>query len=158
MIYDFNALRACSDFRRRTLPCDVCKGAKKEATDCEHSTYRDAIDLPPEAIRAVIFGTDTSVVDVNDVFSILSDSRYDHVSLFWSSLHSERYDLQYNKSGREYVGFIQKLRTKQIAFAKKHVHHSESGTTLTPAAKGVNYTTAPKPRGNQPNEITKTGA
>jgi hypothetical protein len=139
MIYDVVGLRKSADYRKLEFPCEPCKIAKKESDQWEHSTFKDAVHLPPEAIRAVVFGTDTSVADAKAILDILSDSHYSNVSLYWSSLHSERYVIQYNQHDRDYVEFIQGLRTKNVAYAKGHVRHSESDTQLLPARKTENF-------------------
>jgi hypothetical protein len=148
MIYRLPALRASECYRKPEFACATCKTAKMTWDKCNHTTYRDAIHLPPEAIRAVIFGTDASLAAIHEIFTLLDDACYAHVSLFWSSLHSERYVIQYNKSDKHYVECIHRMRTEHVAYAKGHVHPSQSGTKVLPAGKGVSYTMK-KPDTNQ---------
>jgi hypothetical protein len=140
MIYVFSVLQNSADYIKPEFPCSTCKAEKKLASQCDQPLYRDAIRLPSEAIRAVIFGTDTSHTDVKELLSILNEPRYSNASRYWSSLHSEKYVIQYNEDrNRDYSEFIQTLRTRNVAYAKGHVRHSESSAQVLGAKKTENF-------------------
>src|SRR6266496_1138980 len=58
MIYEIAQQRKLPDYRRIEFPCETCKQRGFPAEKCEKPWYRDAIEVPPEAILAVIFATD----------------------------------------------------------------------------------------------------
>ena len=139
MIYEIEQLLRSKDHRRITFACDTCKQRGVQAEQCQHPWYRDAIRLPPEAVLAVIFGTDTMMATVQKAFSILGRPQYSHVEVYWSALHSARYSVQYVKGDRSYIEFMQEERTRQIAQAKRHFWADAGRVCLKPARKGVNY-------------------
>lgn len=140
MIYEIPNQRWLRDYRRIDFPCSKCQQKGVAAEKCENSWYRDAIELPPDAILAVIFGTDCMMATADTVLSILDAPQYRHVDLYWSSLHSCRYAVQYTKQDRSYIKAMQEERTKQVARAKGHVFHDEKGVSrFSPSPKGVNY-------------------
>lgn len=139
MIYDLPSLAGSSHYRKIEFPCETCSRKKLSAAQCKHALYRDAIHLPPEAIRAVIFGTDCPMDIVRQVLTILSGTQYSNVQLYWSSLHSARYAVQYLKSDPTYIKFIQEHRAKDLAYAKHHVYRKGESIELRSSRKGVNY-------------------
>jgi hypothetical protein len=146
MIYSLSELRASATYRKIESACEACKKKNIPAEECTNASYRDAIHLPPEAIRAIIFGTDCPIGNVKQVFEILSQLNHSHTQLYWSCLHSSRYAVQYVKADREYVDFIQKHRTEEIAYAKNHLRMDGDSMKLLASRKGVNY--IPHPRTN----------
>lgn len=139
MIYDIESLRTEAVYRPLRSPCNPCKADGKELKDCISPLYRDAIHLPAEAVRAVIVGADCGLAEAKQIISILADSRYAHVALYWSSLPSDCYTVNYSKSDLDYVAFIQEMRTGQIADAKGHVRYDDEGKTVFPTKKGENF-------------------
>lgn len=144
MIYDLNDTQGSERYSRFTSACASCQTAKKSAHECDSPRYRDTINFPPSAVQAVIIGTDTSKADVEAVLQLLRHSDYDHVRLYWSSLHSDKYQIHYSRDPRTgselYTSFIQGLREKQIATAKNHLKFSESGGfQYIPSKKTVNF-------------------
>lgn len=136
MIYDLPDLRVSADYSRALFPC---KAAETKNAKCGHATFRDAIRLPAEAIRAVIFGTDTKGRDASGILQILASPNYAHVAVYWSSLHSDKYLLQYSKDDQQYVTFMQNFRASQIARAKGHMSYTAKGPEYLEAQKGTNY-------------------
>jgi len=148
MIYELKVIQASSSYTQPRFACERCRKAKKTPEQCKNATSRDAIRLPAEAIRAVIFGTDTSKADVAEILALLDTPDYSHVGIYWSSLHSDRYVLQYNRDDRKgderYSLFIQEYRAKQVAEAKSHIRFTKAGTQYITAKKAVNYLKKPQ--------------
>ena len=101
MIYDLGLVRASKNYSRPRFACDACRKANKPPDQCENATYRDAIGVPATAVRAVILGTDISKAHVADILALLDHPDFAHVKVYWSSLHSDRYVLQYNEDDNE---------------------------------------------------------
>jgi hypothetical protein len=139
MIYEIAQQRQSPDYRPIRFACETCKQKGVPVERCEKPCYRDAINLPPEAISAIIFGADSMLSTVQKVFSILDAPRYRHVEVYWSCLHSARYAVQYVKGDRSYIESLHEHQTKQIAMAKGHVWRDAGGLTMMPSPKGVNY-------------------
>ena len=127
MIYDLPSLIHSPDYRVQKFSCTKCKSAEKSSDQCGNLRLRDAIALPAKAILAVIFGTDTLPEFVTEILSILGDPEFSDVDLYWTSYESDGYTIQYNRSDKDYVTFMQRLRAKQIAKAKNHILHTEGG-------------------------------
>lgn len=143
MIYDLATIRASKHYTPRRFTCDVCRKAGKALELCENPTYRDALRVPPEAMLAVILGTDTSKADVAAILGVLDSPDFAHVGVYWSSLHSDQYVLQYNRDDKDteerYSLFMQEQRERQTAQAKGHVRYEPNMTRYIPAKKTVNY-------------------
>jgi hypothetical protein len=143
MIYDLNALQQSPDYLRPTFPCETCLQQKKKAEQCSNRTYRDSVRLPAEAISAVILGADVSSAHASAILNSLDDPDFAHVIVYWCSLHSDKYVLQYNRdsmtSQERYSLFMQRLREKEMAEAKGHILHSDKGTTYISSKKTVLY-------------------
>ena len=149
MIYDLPTIRASQHYADPKFPCEQCKTEKKTWEDCKSPTYRDALQVPPEAILAVILGTDISKADVVAILGELDGPDFAHVRVYWSSLHADRYVLQYNRddkdAGERYSLFMQENRERQTALAKGHVRYDPNLTRYIAAKKTVNYAPKPKP-------------
>jgi len=146
MIYDLDATKRSPDYLRQTFPCGPCLQQKKTAETCSHRrTYRDAVRLPAEAITAVILGSDISRQDASVILDLLAPPDFAHVNVYWCSLHSDKYILQYNQdrmtSEERYSLFMQRLREKNVADAKGHIRHADKGMTCVPAKKQSFMTT-----------------
>ncbi len=149
MIYDLSkeiGSGNCSKFRSA---CSACLRAGKRLEECESARYRDTVSIPPEAIVAVLFGTDTSESNTIETLRILAAERYSHVRVFWSALHSDRYKIQYCSDhtlndGTGYSQFIQRLRETNVARAKRHMEFKENETILKTAPKGINFENPPQ--------------
>lgn len=139
MIYEIGHQRQSPDYRPVRFACETCKQKGVPVEKCEKPCYRDAIHLPPEAISAVIFGADSMLSTVQNVFSILDAPRYRHVEVYWSCLHSARYAVQYVRGDRSYIESLHEHQTRQIAMAKRHVWRDADGLKMRPSPKGVNY-------------------
>ena len=139
MIYEFPNFEKSTNYRKMEFACEVCHQKNIPSEQCTHAFYRDGVYLPVDAIRAVIFGIDSSMEVVRQIFEILSLSQYSHVECYWSCLHSDKYQVQYVKGDRSYIEFMQEERVRQTAYAKKHVYADGESPKLRPARKGVNY-------------------
>jgi hypothetical protein len=139
MIYELHALKATELHKDVWLICQRCKALGRALADCEHKYHRDAVIIPDNAIRAVVFGNDCQHNMTAEILAILAEERYKHVEVYWCSLHSDKYELQYNKADAGYVRFIQEQRSKEIAFAKGHVRSNGNGFETKAAPKGVNH-------------------
>lgn len=148
MIYELKAIQASSSYTQPRFACEDCRRANKTPEQCENATDRDAIRLPAAAIRAVIFGTDTSKAEVAEILALLDTPDFARVGIYWSSLHSDRYVLQYNRDqrtgGERYSVFIQEQRARQIAGAKGHMRFTKERTQYIAAKKTVNYLQKPQ--------------
>jgi hypothetical protein len=139
MIYDLPNFLASENYRKKEFVCEVCLQKKLPVEQCSHAFYRDGVYLPTEAIRAVIFGTDSSMETVQQIFEILSMAQYSHVECYWSCLHSDKYNVQYVKGKHDYIKFMQEDRAEKIAYAKEHLYHDGTSLRWRPARKGINY-------------------
>lgn len=143
MIYDLPTIRDSEHYTQPRFTSEVFLKAEKALEYWENATFRDALRVPPDAILAVILGTDTSKADVIAILRALDSPELAHVRVYWSSLHSDKYVLQYNRDdkvdGEWYSLFIQGLRERQTAGAKGHVRHEPSVTLYFSAKKTVNY-------------------
>ena len=139
MIYDMGELPKIKDYCRIPLPSETHREQGVQPDQSQNARYHDAIRLPPEAVMAVIFGTDTMMATVKKAFSILSRPQYSHVEVYWSDINPARYSVQYVKGDRSCIEFMQEERTRQIAQAKRHFWADAGGVCLKPARKGVNY-------------------
>jgi hypothetical protein len=140
MIYHLDALLNSSFYRTIKYPCHECKARNINVSNCNTPLYRDSVIFPPEAIRGVIFGTEMPLFETNRILTILNKSRYSHVARYWSSHHCEHYRLHYSRDDKkDYTGFIQEMRTKQVAEAKEHFRFREGRLEWFPARKGVNF-------------------
>ncbi len=146
MIYDLPKIRASEHYTDPKVPCAQCSSANKTWEECKNPTFHDALRVPPEAMLAVILGTDTSKADVVAILGALDSPDFAHVRVYWSSLHSDQYVLQYNRddkvAGERYSLFMQEERERQTAQAKGHVRYEPEMTRYIAAKKTVNY--APK--------------
>lgn len=149
MIYDLSTIQASPHYADPKFPCEQCKKEKKTWEDCKSPTYRDALRVPAEATLAVILGTDISKADVVAILSALDSPDFAHVRVYWSSLHADKYVLQYNRddkdAGKRYSLFMQEQHERQTAQAKGHVRHDTEMTRYIAAKKTVNYVPKPKP-------------
>jgi len=139
MIYDFSSFVTSRNYRKTEFACEVCYQKKLPVEQCSHASYRDGVYLPTEAIRAVIFGTDSSIETVHQIFEILSTPQYSHVQHYWSCLHSDKYKVQYVKDKQDYIKFMQEDRAEKIAYAKRHLYHDGESLKWRPTRKGINY-------------------
>jgi hypothetical protein len=145
MIYDIADASKRDKFDRLSSPCERCKSKESTVDQCPNSTYRDVIRFSPQAVQAVVFGTDVGAETAAELLRLLDMAEFAHVLIYWSSLHSDQYILQYNLDRREgeegarYTLFMQQLRDKQIAMAKGHVSGAAGGLRYRPARKGVCY-------------------
>ncbi|MES2595585.1 MAG: DUF2971 domain-containing protein [Verrucomicrobiota bacterium] len=139
MIYDLEELITTSEYRQVWLACQNCGAKNLRANDCEHPTFRDAVAIPAEAVQAVIFGTDCQISSTNEALRVLAEPRYQHVKLYWSSLHSSRYVVQYNEDTPEYVRFMQSQMALDVGQAKGHEFWHNGQLKVRVAAKGINY-------------------
>ena len=148
MIYDLPTIRASQHYAAPKFPCEHCNKEKKTWEDCKSPTYRDALRVPPEAMLAVILGTDICKAGVVAILSALDCPDFAHVRVYWSSLHADQYVLQYNRddkdAGERYSLFMQEQRERQTAQAKGHVRYEPNVTRYIAAKKTVNY--VPKPQ------------
>lgn len=148
MIYDLAELAGTKEYKVKNFRCGPCDKKDVPLDQCTHQVYRDTINLPAEAIRVVIFGTDCSPKIVRSTLEILSDSSYAGVERYWSSLASSKYAVQYvkEKAGKDYVAFIQQQRAEEFADAKHHLSHDGKKMTRHIGGKGINFVlkTAPK--------------
>jgi hypothetical protein len=138
MIYELETLRASANYRQIMQPCPECRQRGISTEECTTPCYRDAITLPPAAVLAVVVGVDCLISTVDRVIAVLDGSGFSHTKLFWSSLHSSRYAVQYTESERPftYAKSIQQMRSQQVATAKGHFGPENS---VRVAPKGVNY-------------------
>lgn len=143
MIYDYPIIRASPQYDSPKSVCLECQKLKKPLDQCANPTFRDAVRLPADAVLAVIVGTEASRAAVWEILGVLSNPDFAHVAVYWSSLHSDRYLLQYNRDNQEaeerYSLFIQGHREKQVAQAKGHVRYEKNAMRYIPAKKTVNY-------------------
>ena len=145
MIYDLTDTSKRDKFDRKFTRCEHCQSQQRAVDQCPNSTYRDVILVPPPAIRAVIFGTDVGTKETAEILRLLEMPEFSHVLVYWSSLHSDQYVLQYNLDRREgeeakrYSLFMQQLTEKQIAMAKGHVSGGPEGLKYRPSKKGICY-------------------
>lgn len=139
MLYDLLKLKADGHQRDVWLACASCKSAGRQLEECEHQNHRDAVSVPPSAIRAVIFGTDCQGKATQEILAILSDQRYSHVDVYWSALHSEKHIIQYTKSTPSYIQLIQKQRSNEIAYAKGQCRLEQDVWKVKNSPKGINY-------------------
>lgn len=142
MVYDLETIQRSQSYSRQTFPCKSCQQQKKTAEECSHRrTYRDAVRLPAEAITAVILGSDISREEASVILNQLASPDFAHVNVYWCSLHSDQYVLQYNQdkmtSKERYSLFMQGLREKDVAEAKDHIRHTDKGIEYVPAKKTV---------------------
>jgi hypothetical protein len=143
MIYDLADTSKRDKFDRRLTPCERCKSQQPTVDQCPNSTYRDVISVPPPAIRAVIFGTDVGTKETAEILRLLEMPEFSHVLVYWSSLHSEQYVLQYNldttkrEDEQSYSMHMQRLMEKQIAMAKGHMFMGPQGLKYRPSKKGI---------------------
>ncbi len=145
MIYDLDKFRSSPNYVKCTS-CRECKIQNKLQCDCDSATYNDAVTLPATALQSVLFGTDISISGVSAIWNLLEDPSYNHVKIYWSSLHSDRYELQYNlderPSSKRYSKGIQKLQSESVSLAKGHIKKNNSGQFhYIPSKKGQNYIT-----------------
>ena len=150
-IYDLATLAGSSHYRKIEFPCEACHRKGLSPAQCQHASYRDAIHLPAEAVRAVTFGIDCPRDVAKQILDISSGPQYAHVQLYWSSLHSARYVVQYERSDRSYVEFMQEHRATDVARAKGHVYPRGESRETRLSRKGVNYL-PPKPATSKPGE------
>lgn len=143
MIYDLGSFRSSSHYTKTMFACDACRKQKKAIEQCGHQTFRDALRLPANAFVAVILGSDVSSADTAAILKFLAAPDFAHVAIYWSSLHSEKYVLKYNRdemTGSErYSLFMQRLREEQVAQAKGHIRYHDTGFRYIPAKKTINY-------------------
>jgi hypothetical protein len=145
MIYDLADTSKGDKLDRLLTPCEYCGIQQSHVDQCLNATYRDVIRLSPQAIQAVVFGTDVGAEEAAELLRLLDMTEFAHVLVYWSSLHSDQYILQYNLDQREgvegksYSLFTQQLRGEQIARAKGHVSGAPGGVKYYPTRKGVCY-------------------
>lgn len=143
MIYDFADTSKRDKFHRVSTLCESCKSQQRPVDQCKNTTYRDAISVPPSAFRAVIIGTDVGAKETAEILRLLETPEFSHVLVYWSSLHSEHYVLQYNldtskrADEQSYVMHMQRLMEKQIAMAKEHTFMGPQGLKYRPSRKGI---------------------
>ena len=143
MIYDFADTSKRDKFDRVLTPCERCRSQQRAVDQCPNSTYRDVISVPPPAIRAVIFGTDVGTKETAEILRLLELPEFSHVLVYWSSLHSEHYVLQFNldiskrEDEQSYSMHMQRLMEKQIAMAKGHMFMGPHGLKYRPSKKGI---------------------
>lgn len=148
MIYGLNKTRSSANFTQLQFACNICRKASKTADQCGNATYRDVLRWPAQAIRAVIFGTDINVPEMTAILALLNTPEFAHVAIYWTSLHSDKYVLQYSRDDRSkgdiYSTFIQDNRARQMANAKGHTGFRDDGTGyFVRAKKTLNYVMAP---------------
>jgi hypothetical protein len=78
MIYDLEAFLKSPSYRRITLACTKCQARDKSPEECTQALYRDALDLPSNAILGVIFGADCPYLGVERILKILSQENFKH--------------------------------------------------------------------------------
>lgn len=139
MIYEFPIFLGSKNYRKREFVCEACHQKKTPIEQCVHASYRDGVYLPAEAIRAVIFGTDSSMETVRRIFEILSKPEFSKVECYWSCYHSDKYKVQYVKGDHSYINFMQEERARAIAYAKNHLYADGESVKLRPSRKGINY-------------------
>ena len=139
MIYGFPNFEKSTNYRKMEFACEVCRQKNIPIEQCTHAFYRDAVCLSPKAISAVIFGSDSSMETVQQIFAILAESQYSNVECYWSCFHSDQYKVQYVKGDQSYISFMQEERARSIAHAKKHVYADGQSGKWRPARKGINY-------------------
>lgn len=139
MIYDFPNFAASKNYRKKEFVCEMCHHRKLPIEQCAHASYRDGVHLPAEAIRAVIFGMDSSIDTVKQIFETLSAPQYSQVQYYWSCLHSDKYKVQYVKGDHAYISFMQEERAREVAYAKGHLHNDGGSVKVRLARKGINY-------------------
>ena len=143
MLYNVEHLRTTPHYVRTTTPCQACKDRKSPAADCENLTYRDAVKLPPQAVLAVIVGTDCLPSDVERLLAILRQPEYSGVELYWSALHSDEYKVQYVwDDDRTSTPILQRSLADRIARAKGHVYWKDGRGIVKHTPKNVNFVDA----------------
>lgn len=138
MIYGLTDLLASDAYQKISFPCEKCRAGKLAVEQCDHAQYRDAIKLPASAIRAVIFGTDCPFKQTQEILQIASAPSFS-AHFYWSSLHSEKYSVQYARAAPDYIKSIQEDRGRQFAQAKNHIYLDGKKQVYRLAKKGVNY-------------------
>lgn len=139
MIYDLAELKRCGHHKDIWQSCPRCKLLEVAHDACADKRHKDAVIIPANAVRAVIFGNDCLADATAEILDVLADQRYQHVELYWCSLHSDKYMVQYNRRDADYIRFIQKHRAEEMASAKGHVRDGDNGTEVKVSPKGVNY-------------------
>ena len=119
-IYDLNDLKPENGRLMPGFVCDACEKRGVPLAQCKTPHYRDAIRLPPEAVKAVIFGVDTHPSDVEKILNLMGQERYKEVKTFWSSYHSERYRIQYCQGTPVDIKKYQEMRNRDFNVAKGH--------------------------------------
>jgi hypothetical protein len=136
MIYELaNFLRSPS-YRRVELACQRCRARGEPPSKCKQAFFRDAVHLPPNAIRAIIFGADCPSLAVERILKIVSDGPFKNVRTYWSSLHSARYAVHYIEADAEYIRFFYEHRDTIMAGAKGHYTRGPKGLVYIPTRKG----------------------
>jgi Protein of unknown function (DUF2971) len=139
MIYDLPRHLKSANCRRVELACSQCQARGEPANKCKQALYRDAVHLPADAIRAIIFGADCPSAAVDQILKVRSGASFKNVRIYWSSLHSARYAVHYIEADEEYIRFFYEHRDTIMAGAKKHYTRASKGLTYIPAKKGEMY-------------------
>jgi hypothetical protein len=141
MIYDLAKLNPRGDFLEVSVACGDCPDTGIPKEKCTMPWFRDAVSLPPESVRGVIFGADCPINYVDELLPILSEERFRHVKLYSSSLHSDEYVIHYSEHDAETIRVYQQSYSEKIAHAKNHFFFRQGRETWSAnaAQKGVNY-------------------
>jgi hypothetical protein len=117
-IYDYRSFKTDDSYIKVEFACERCSAKGKSIEDCSNPQYRDSVKLPSKAVKAVIIGVDAHPIDVKRILEVVSEDRYQHVKLFWSSLHSEHYQTQYSNQQPDYIVTMQEARNQDMNTAK----------------------------------------
>ncbi len=140
MLYELDRQSTLNGHRPILMPCPDCQLRCKEIEECKYPCYRDTIELPPESIRAIIFGTECTLRTVDAIFSVLEDARYANVETYWSDLHSSKYAIHYVKDERNDLKTLLRAHSHRIARSKGHVRHGPGDKLIAlHSPKGMTY-------------------
>jgi DUF2971 family protein len=79
MIYELPQHLKSPAYRRVELACARCQSRGRSPTECKQALFRDAVHLPPNAIRAIIFGADCPSLAVERILKIVSNGSFENV-------------------------------------------------------------------------------
>jgi hypothetical protein len=141
MIYDLSKLNPAEDFGEFSEPCPPCKEKKVPKEKCKIPTFRNVLNLPEKAIRAVVFGADIPSNYVDALLPILSEKRYGHLKFYWSSYDAKEYVIRYSETDLESIATYQRTHSERINRAKNHNFFEDGKFSCAPfgAQKGINY-------------------
>ena len=135
LIYDLCELTEDTGLSTIAMACPECTAASKNRSECKFPEKRQAVKFPPEAVKAVIFGTDMHKDATESILSLV-ETDYPNCELYWSCIHGSDYAIQYLKTDADYIRSMQKIRTEDYNTIKDHIIYTPDGLALIEAAKG----------------------